>query len=384
MGERTIAVVTGTRAEYGLLRGSMAEIERRETLHLATIVTGMHLSPQYGNTITEIRDDGFEITRTVEMLVDSDTTAGMVKSLGLGMTGFADALSGVDPDIVLVLGDRIEAFAAGVAAAHMNVPVAHVHGGEALTGATIDDSLRHALTKFAHIHFPATEQSKERILGLGEPEWRVTVVGAPGLDRIRNEAYTPPEAIREDLGFDTDRPLALVVQHPVTTQPERAGTQMRQTLDAISDLDTQVALIEPNADAGGKRIADVIDATGSDSVRTFTSLPRRKYLGLLATADVLVGNSSSGIIEAPSVGTPVVDIGPRQDGRERAENVTSVPHDTGEIADAVASALHDDSVQASADSCSNPYDHGSVADHLVTRLESVTLDSSLLRKQMTY
>ena len=387
---RTITVVTGTRAEYGLLKSSMAEIERREGLELTVVATGMHLSQLHGNTVEEIRADGFEVTRTVDSLLESDTGRGMAKSLGLGIGGLAEALEAIGPDVVLVLGDRNEAFAAGVAAAHLNVPVAHVHGGDSMQGAAIDDSIRHALTKFAHVHFPATEQSAERILRLGEEEWRVTPVGAPGLDDVIAGEYDDPDETRAELGFDADRPLLLVVQHPVTTRPEEAGAQMRATLNAVSAFDAQIALVYPNADAGGKQMMEVVRThLGRDDAEprrfeTFENLPRRRYLGLLAAADAMVGNSSSGIIEAPSFDTPVVGVGPRQDGRERAENVESVPHDAAAIREAVDAALHDEAVRRRAAECDNPYDRGGAATRIVDRLESLELDDRLLEKRMTY
>ena len=383
MTDRTIAVVTGTRAEYGLLSTSMAEIQRRSGLDLAVIATGMHLSHQHGNTVEAIREDGFEVTHTVDALLESDTERGMAKSLGLGLLGLAERFADLDPDVVLVLGDRWEAFAAGVAGAHMNVPVAHVHGGDAMRGATIDDSIRHALTKFAHIHFPATENSKERILRLGEEEWRVTVVGAPGLDDVLTGEYGDPEATKADLGLT--RQLVLVVQHPVTTQPDRAGDQMRETLDAVASFDVDPVVIYPNADAGGKRIIETIeDHPAADRFESFENLERSRYLGLLEAADAVVGNSSSAIIEAPSLGTPVVDVGPRQAGRERAENVVSVPHDAGRIREAIDATLHDDEIRRRAESCENPYDRGGAARLIVDRLESITIDDALLRKRMTY
>jgi UDP-N-acetylglucosamine 2-epimerase (non-hydrolysing)/GDP/UDP-N,N'-diacetylbacillosamine 2-epimerase (hydrolysing) len=385
VSERTITVVTGTRAEYGLLKSSMAEIERREGLELAVIATGMHLSHQHGHTVEEIRKDGFEVTRTVDTLLESDTGRGMAKSLGLGISGLAEAIESVGSDVVLVLGDRNEAFAGGVAAAHLNVPVAHVHGGDSMAGATIDDSIRHALTKFAHVHFPATEQSAERVRKLGEEEWRVTPVGAPGIDDVIAGEYDDAETVRAELGFDADRPLLLVVQHPVTTHPERAGDQMRTTLDAVADFDAQVALVYPNADAGGKQMIEAIRThPASERVETFENLPRDQYLGLLDAADAMVGNSSSGIIEAPSFGTPVVDVGPRQDGRERVDNVESVPHETGAIREAIDAALHDEDLRERAEACENPYDRGGAATRIVDRLAALELDDRLLEKKLTY
>ncbi|MBX0288254.1 UDP-N-acetylglucosamine 2-epimerase (hydrolyzing) [Halomicroarcula sp. F28] len=383
---RTVGVVTGTRAEYGLLRGAMKRIEAHDELTLQVVVTGMHLSERHGRTVTEIEDDGFDIDRRVHMQVDGDSGRAMAKSLGVGLSGMADALADLDPDIVLVLGDRGEALAGGVAAAHMNLPVAHIHGGDAMEGAIIDDSIRHALTKFAHVHFPVSEQSAERIEKLGEEPWRITTVGAPGLDEIREAAVTAPETLYETYGLDPGRPLLLTVQHPVTTAPERAGEQMRATLDALAARErAQVVVIYPNADAGGGRMIDAIEShDAADRFHAFESLPRADYLGLLDAADALVGNSSSGIIEAPSFGLPVVDVGPRQTGRQRADNTLSVPHETQAIEAAIERCLTDESFQARARNCENPYDYGGAAERIVSRLAEIDLTDRLIEKRLTY
>jgi UDP-N-acetylglucosamine 2-epimerase (non-hydrolysing)/GDP/UDP-N,N'-diacetylbacillosamine 2-epimerase (hydrolysing) len=383
---RRIAVVTGTRAEYGLLESSMREIDARADLDLVTIVTGMHLSPRHGMTVDEIEADGFTVDDRVHMQVDGDTGLTMAKSLGLGLSGLAESFGRLDPDIVLVLGDRDEALAAGVAAAHMNVPVAHIHGGDSMDGAIIDDSIRHALTKFAHLHFPVSERSADRVEKLGEEPWRITTVGAPGLDDILADEYTAPDAVCERYDLDPTRPLALVVQHPVTTEAEAAGDQMRATLDALDSLDDlQVVLVYPNSDAGGQRAIDVIESHPvGERAFTTASLPRADFLGVMAAADVMVGNSSSGIIEAPSFGLPVVDVGPRQSGRQRAENVVSVPHETDAIARAVGHCLTDETFRDRAAACDNPYDYGGAGTRIVDRLAAVDIDDRLLRKRLTF
>lgn len=383
---RRIAVVTGTRAEYGLLESSMREIDARADLNLVTVVTGMHLSPRHGMTVDEIEADGFTVDDRVHMQVDGDTGLTMAKSLGLGLSGLAESFGRLDPDVVLVLGDRDEAFAAGVAAAHMHVPVAHVHGGDSMDGAIIDDSIRHALTKFAHLHFPVSERSAERVEDLGEEPWRITTVGAPGLDDILAGAYTAPNVVYERYGLEPNRPLTLVIQHPVTTEAEAAGDQMRATLDALDSLDDlQVVLVYPNSDAGGQRVIDVIESHPvGERAFTTASLPRADFLGVMAAADVMVGNSSSGIIEAPSFGLPVVDVGPRQSGRQRAENVVSVPHETDAITRAVGHCLTDETFRDRAAACDNPYDYGGAGTRIVDRLAAVDIDDRLLRKRLTF
>jgi UDP-N-acetylglucosamine 2-epimerase (non-hydrolysing)/GDP/UDP-N,N'-diacetylbacillosamine 2-epimerase (hydrolysing) len=363
----------------------MEHIRSHEALSLSTVVTGMHLSPQYGNTYTEIERVGFEIDRKVEMLFDSDSGLGMAKSLGVGISGMTEAFRDLDPDIVLVLGDRDEPFAAGVAAAHMQIPVAHIHGGDVMVGATIDDSLRHALTKFAHIHFPVSEQSAERIRRLGEEPSRITVSGAPGLDDILDGEYVPGEEACARLGIDSDRPLILLVQHPVTTQPTAAGDQMQATVDALEDIEAQVVLIYPNSDAGSNQMIDVIQTLPDcDDLFTFENLPRELYLGVMDAADVMVGNSSSGILEAPSFDLPVVDIGPREERRQRADNTVSVPHETDAIAEAIHTCLTDEEVQQRAKSSPNPYDYGGAGQRIAETLATVELGEGLLRKNITY
>jgi UDP-N-acetylglucosamine 2-epimerase (non-hydrolysing)/GDP/UDP-N,N'-diacetylbacillosamine 2-epimerase (hydrolysing) len=379
---RQVAVVTGTRAEYGLLKSPMRAIADHESLSLSVVATGMHLSPRHGETVEEIRADGFEVDREVLMQLDGDTGTAMAKSLGVGTMGLADAFDHIEPDLVLLLGDRGEALAAALAAAHMNVPVAHVHGGESMRGATIDDSIRHAITKFAHLHFPASESAADRIRKLGEEPWRVTTVGAPGLDAVLDGAYESPDAVRERYGLDGDRPLLLVVQHPVTTRPGRAGDQMAATLDAVESFDAQVVLVYPNSDAGGGRMIDEIESRSLDDARTFRNLPREEYLGVMAAADAMVGNSSSGIIEAPSFGLPVVDVGPRQTGRERAANTISTPHGTDAIREAIRRCLGDDEFRDRAAACENPYDRGGAGEGICERLASVELGERLLRKRL--
>lgn len=386
MTDRNVAVVTGTRAEYGLVRSSMHAIQNSGALSLTTIVTGMHLSPQFGSTVDEIRDDGFEVTRKVNMLLHGNNETTTAKSLGIGISGLAEAFHDCAPDIVLVAGDRNEVLAAGVTAANMNIPLAHIHGGDKTVGATIDNRIRHALTKFADLHFPASAESAERIRKLGEEEWRITTVGAPGLDRIVAGEYTSPD-VRKQFGFDPNEPIVVVLQHPVTTQPDRAGEHMQTTLNALADVgeNLQILHIHPNSDPGSEAICDTIASIEIDnSYHTVTNLPRSLFLGTLAAADALVGNSSCGIIEAPSFGLPVVDIGPRQESRERAENVVHVPHEQAAITAAVEDCLFDLATKEVAANCENPYYYGGAGETVTARLSDVSLGQNLLQKQITY
>lgn len=382
---RNILVLTGTRAEYGLLRSTMDAIREHDDLDLTVVATGMHLSPKHGFTVEDIRDDGFTVDREVLMQIEGDTGAAMAKSLGVGVIGLTDAFASLEPDVVLLLGDRDEALAGALAAAHMNIPVAHIHGGDSMHGAVIDDSIRHAITKFAHLHFPASELSAERIRKMGEEEWRITISGAPGLDDVLAGQYADPDEILDELDLDPSRPLFIVVQHPLTTQPERAGDQMGVTLNALATFDAQLAIIYPNSDAGGDRIIDEIESREfSQPVRTYRSLPRGEYLALMDAANVMVGNSSSGIIEAPSFGLPVVDIGPRQEGRERAENTISVTYDELEIQNAISRALDDEEFIHLANSCANPYDYGGAGERIATSLADFDDLNKVINKQLTF
>lgn len=385
MDEREILVLTGTRAEYGLLKSSMDAIKAHDELSLSVVATGMHLSPQHGKTVTDIRDDGFTVDREVLMLLEGDTGTAMAKSLGIGTASLADAFASLDPEILLLLGDRDEALAGALAASHMNIPVAHIHGGDSMHGAIIDDSIRHAITKFSHLHFPASELSASRIRKLGEEPDRITVCGAPGVDDILANDFVNPETFCNRYDIDTDSPLILMVQHPVTSQPEQAGQQAKKTIDAIDSVDAEVVIIYPNSDAGSYQIIDEIESRQFESnVRTFRNLPRREYLGLMATANVMVGNSSSGVLEAPSFNLPAVDVGTRQEGRERGDNTISVPHDTEAITHAIEQALTDETFRKQVREGSNPYDYGGAGTCISKRLATVEITDDLLRKRLTY
>lgn len=383
--KKNVLVLTGTRAEYGLLKSSMEAIDRHDRLTLSVVATGMHLSPQHGMTVSEIRDDGFTIDREVLMLLEGDTGTAMAKSLGIGTASMAEAFESLNPDILLLLGDRDEALAGALAAAHMNIPIAHIHGGDSMDGAVIDDSIRHSITKFAHLHFPASAKSAERIQNLGEEEWRITISGAPGLDDVLAGDYQDPQQVCDRYGLDPDQQLVLLVQHPVTTQPKQADEQMAATLDAIETFDVQTVIIYPNSDAGGDQMIEEIESRSFGSgIKTFQNLPRREYLGLMAAADLMIGNSSSGIIEAPSFDLPVVDIGPRQQGRERAENTVSVPHQMCAIQNAVEDCLNNQEMASLAVRCENPYDYEGAGMKICQRLSEVEITDTLLRKKLTY
>jgi UDP-N-acetylglucosamine 2-epimerase (non-hydrolysing)/GDP/UDP-N,N'-diacetylbacillosamine 2-epimerase (hydrolysing) len=340
---RRVCVVTGTRAEYGLLYWLMKEIEGDPALELQLIATGAHLSPEFGSTYRVIESDGFRIDAKVEMLLSSDSAVGSTKSLGLAVIGFADALDRLRPDVLVLLGDRIEVLAAAQAAMVAQIPIAHIHGGE-LTEGVIDEAIRHAVTKMSHLHFTAAEEYRERVLQLGEAPARVFNTGAVGVDNLSRLTLLTRAELEESLGFPLGpSPVLLCTYHPETLSGESPATAVAEVFRALDRIPgARVVMTKANADAGGREINQAIDeyaAARTDRVAAFTSLGQLRYLSLLRVADVVVGNSSSGIIEAPAAGTATVNIGERQRGRLAAPSIISCGGSEEEIVAAIARAL---------------------------------------------
>jgi GDP/UDP-N,N'-diacetylbacillosamine 2-epimerase (hydrolysing) len=380
---RKIAVVTGTRAEYGILKPVLEAIKAQDGLELALVVTGMHLSHEFGYTAAEIEKDGFKITARVDMMPENDTPAAMASSIGQGITGMVQAWTKLQPDIILVLGDRTEPLAATISGAYMNIPIAHIHGGD-ICG-NIDDSSRHAITKFAHIHFPATATSARRIIKMGEEKWRVHMVGSPSLDVILHEPLVNGNVLSKKLELDLTKPFILLTQHSVTSQSDDAASQMRETLEAVITFKRLTIITYPNSDAGGRRIIEVIKEYDKyPFIKAFPSLPRREYLSLMKLASVMVGNSSSGIVEAPSFGLPVVNIGIRQQDRERGANVIDVGHDKLEIIKAIKKALTDSVFIKEVKKCRSPYGDGKASPRIAKILSQIETTPALLQKKITY
>lgn len=349
------------------------------------VVTGMHLSHEFGYTIGEIEKDGFKIDARVDMMATDDSVAAMAKSVGQGIIGMAQAWERLKPDAIVVLGDRVEPLAAVISGAYMNIPIAHIHGGDATRGG-LDEYARHAITKLSNIHFPATEKSAERIIKMGEDKWRVHVVGSPALDTILHEPLIRPGIIAKKYCIDLDKPLILLVQHAVSTESDMAAEQIRETLEAIVEITESTIVIYPNSDAGGRRMIAVIDnyVKKYPFIRAFPSLPRREYLSLLKIAGVLVGNSSSGIIDAPSFGLPVVNIGTRQEGRERSCNVIDVDYRKEAIVKAVKKALTDSTFIEEVKKSKNPYGDGHAGIKIAKILSGIDKTPRLLQKKITY
>lgn len=380
---RKIAVITGTRAEYGLAKSILKSIQKHPKLELALIVTGMHLSTEFGYTVKEIKRDGFKIDATLGTLHSADTGAAMTQTIGSCILKLADTLEDMRPDILLVLTDLGHTLAGAIAGAYMNIPVAHLHGGD--VSGTVDESVRHAITKLSHVHFSATKKSAERIIKMGEEKWRVHVVGAPGLDVILNEKLIETKEIAKKYSLDLSKPIVLMVQHSVTTESDDSAKQIRETLNAIVELKHHTVLIYPNADAGGRRMIKAIkEYEKYQFIKTFKSLPRKDYLSLMKIASVMVGNSSSGIIEAPSFHLPVVNIGTREAGRERAGNVIDVDYNKNEIIKTVEKALYDEKFKEKVKKCKSPYGDGKAGERIAKVLSEIKINKNLLQKRMTY
>lgn len=381
---RRICVLTGTRAEYGLLKPIMTEIKNAVDLDLSIIVTGMHLSKEFGYSVNEITKDGFTITARVEMNPAEDTGFSMATSIGKGIIGISTALRKIKPDVLLILGDRIEALAGAIAAAYMNIPIAHIHGGDS-TRAGLDESARHAITKFAHIHFPATKKSAERIIKMGEDKRMVFVVGAPCLDVIKKQKFLTRKGVGKKFKIDLKKPLILLTQHSISIEPEEAEKQIIETLRAIQELAFRTIIIYPNSDAGGRKIIKQIKKYENlPFIQSYKNLSQKDYLNLLKYTSVMVGNSSSGIIESPAFKVPFVNIGKRQEERERADNVIDVNYDKNEIICAIKRALYDKDFMQNVKNCKNPYGDGKAAARIVKVLKKVEISSSLLQKKIAY
>ena len=377
---RTIGVVTTSRADYGIYLPVLRKIQQEPDFELHLIVAGMHLSPEFGPSVSLIEDDGFDIGDRVEMLLSSDTPEGIAKSMGLGTIGFAQSYARFSPDILLVLGDRFEMHAAAVAALPFKIPVAHIHGGEITEGA-IDDALRHSMTKLSHLHFVATEEYRDRVLQMGEEPWRVAVSGAPSLDSLHSMDLLQPQILATKYSLNLDPPPLVVTYHPVTLEYENTEWQVQELLSALDESEMPVIMTQPNADTRGRMVARMMVEYTQVNPRAqlVDNLGTRDYFSLMACAAAMVGNSSSGLIEAPSFGLPVVNIGTRQAGRVRSVNVIDTGNERREILQSIQKACRTE-FRASLVGLPNPYGDGHASEVIVKRLRDVPLDDSLIRK----
>ncbi len=378
---RKICVITGTRAEYGLLRWVMQGIKDDPELTLQIIATGMHLSPEFGLTYQAIEQDGFQIDRKVEMLTSSDTAVGIAKSMGLGMIGFADALYQLQPDIIVVLGDRFEIFAAVSAALVARIPVAHLHGGETTEGA-FDEALRHSITKMSHLHFVAADVYRQRVIQLGEQPERVFLVGGLGIDNIKRLSLLSKAELEKSLDFKLAAKNLLITFHPVTLETATAADQMQMLLLALKELeDTQLIFTFPNADTEGRTLIKMVEqfVAKHPNARAYTSLGQLRYLSCIAHVDGVIGNSSSGLIEVPSFKKGTINIGDRQRGRLQADSIINCEPTFASIRSALKQ-LYSLEFQEKLCRVINPYGEGGASIKILDILKHYKINE-ILKKQ---
>lgn len=384
---RKIAIMTSSRADYGILYPVIKAMQEHPGLDPTLLVTGTHLSRYHGYTIRGIKKDKFKIGATIDMhLNKGDSLENMAESFGYCVIGTAKALKKIKPDIVMVLGDRGEMLATAIAAAHMYIPIAHIHGGDTDHGSNIDESIRPAITKFSHLHFPATKESAQRIINLGEEPWRVHVVGSPSIDAIKSKKLLSKKELFRRLKFDPREPLVLTLQHSLMIESQQAAWQMEEIMQALKKLKQQTVIIYPNADTGGKMMIGVIEKYMRQKlpfIRVFKTLPHLEYLSILKYANVMLGNSSSGTIEAPSFKLPVVNPGLRESGRQMATNKIFVNHDRNDIYQGLLKAMFDKKFRNQAiKHCKNPYGDGKASERIVAVLSKIKLDRKLVYKEL--
>jgi UDP-hydrolysing UDP-N-acetyl-D-glucosamine 2-epimerase len=395
MTKRVVAVFTGNRAEYGLQFPILQAIDAHPDLDYRLIVSGAHLDDNFGRTLKEIEEDGYKVHAEVKIDMKEDTLYSTAQAIGSGVLSMSEVLDKLRPDLLTVYADRFEGFAAVIAGTQMNVPTAHVEGGDLTEGGALDDSVRHAMTKLSHLHFTTNRQATNRILAMGEEPWRVHTVGFPAIDLIKKNNFAKKEELQKRFGLDIMKPIVIFTQHSVTTEFDKAVDQIEPSLEAIKKLageGVQVVLTYPNNDAGGLRIIDRLNdftEPAHSNVQLHRSVGRYSYHGILALAMdpevrcCCVGNSSSGIKETPAFGCPTVNIGSRQAGRLRAENVLDVGYDTNDIYTAIIRCFEDKTFRNTCRNSENPYGLGDAGEKIAEVLSRVPLDRNLLRKRMT-
>lgn len=375
MKKRKIIYITGTRADFGLMSSILYEINNNPELDLSLIVTSMHLSKKHGYTIDLVKNSGLKIDGIIELFDErTNSNKEMACSLGKAIIDFTKSFERIKPEIIIVEGDRFEALAAAISGAFLNIAVVHVSGGD--VSKSIDNSIRHAITKFAHIHLPGTNKSAERLIKMGEAPWRVHMVGTP----INKNVCTKKE-LESLFKLDFSKPIILVIQHPVTTQSDKAAEQMKETMEAIKELNEQTIVIYPNTDAGGDEIITVIESYKSlNNLVAIPNVSSEKFMGLLKYSSVIVGNSSAGIVESSYFNTPCVNIGIRQEGRERAGNIIDANHKKKDIINAIKKALTIQFKENSIDN--NPYKFEGVEKRIVEILVNLKIDEKLFNKEL--
>jgi GDP/UDP-N,N'-diacetylbacillosamine 2-epimerase (hydrolysing) len=377
-----ICIITGTRAEYGLLYWTINEVKNHPDAQLSLLVTGMHLSPEFGNTYKLIEGDGFKIDGKVEMLLSSDTSVGISKSLGLGVIGFSELFDQINPDWILVLGDRFEILAAVISAMIARIPIAHCHGGESTEG-LIDEAIRHSITKMAHLHFTATDDFRKRVIQLGEQPDRVFNVGALGIENINRMELLDRNSFERAINFELTDLNFLVTFHPVTLEHQSSEMQFNQLLLALSNYnDAKIIFTRPNADHNGRIINSLIDnyvERNPERSKAFVSLGQLRYLSAIKHCQIIIGNSSSGLIEAPSFKKPTINIGDRQKGRLFADSVISCEAESKSITMAIELALSS-GFQEKLTTIQNPYGEGNSSQKIVDVILNTSTEEILKKK----
>tara|TARA_B100001059_G_C17776541_1_gene551616 strand:+ start:319 stop:1485 length:1167 start_codon:yes stop_codon:yes gene_type:complete len=384
--KKLIIGITGIRSEYDIMSSVYEEINKRESLDLKLIVTGAHLSKKYGETINEIKKDGYEIISIINSLQEENNLGSRVVGLGIQLQKIAIDLNNLQPDFLIVLGDREESMTAGLLAAYMNIPLIHIGGGDRVIG-NVDDQVRHAVTKLAHIHCVTNEESKKRVLRLGEQPFRVFNFGNPGLDRIVKTPNVQLNEIQELENFINyeNEPYILLIQHAISSETEKSKLQMKITLEAVKEMKIKTIVIYPNSDIGSEKIIDVIKEYDKiDFIKSIKNIPRLNFVNILRNTSCLLGNSSCGILEAPLLKIPVINIGNRQKGRLHSENVKFVDHNKQQIKDALSQAVYDKDYIRDIQSCTNPYGDGNSSEKIVNLIDSLIINDNLLIKDITY
>jgi GDP/UDP-N,N'-diacetylbacillosamine 2-epimerase (hydrolysing) len=385
-GKKLVLGVTGIRSEYDIMSSVFRAIADHPALDLQLVVTGAHLADAFGHTADEIRADGFVVADEIESLLNGDQASFRVKGLAIQLQGLVQTVARVKPDILLVLGDREESMTTALVGAYMNIPVAHIAGGDRVIG-NVDDQIRHAVTKLAHLHFVTNRESAQRILHLGEQPFRVFDVGNPGLDRLLEVPAISADELSRRLGFAiTDgEPLVMLIQHVISTEIDQAYEQMKTSLEAVREFGVKTVLSYPNSDAGGQQMIRAIREFESlPFLYAAKNIPRLEFVNLMRRASCLLGNSSAGILEAPLLKLPVINVGNRQRGRLHAENVEFVPHNKDRIIEALRQAIFDPEYRKTVAACANPYGDGHSSVRIADLLATTPLDDKLLIKDITY
>lgn len=378
---RKILLITGSRGEYGYIRPILKLIEATNSLNYEIVATNMHLLPEFGNSVQAFEDDGFKVKYSTLNTLAGYTPASMMKSLSLFGLSITDIIIQSKPDIILLAGDRGEQFMGAMAGAHLNIPVAHIQAGE-ISG-NVDGLTRHAIARYAHIHFAANEDAATRLLKTGEQSERIFNVGAPQLDEFANGHVTSVQSLQKMYNFDFKQKYILILQHSVTEEHIHAGDQMRITLEAIKKLSIPSILISPNSDAGTTSVQQVIEEFSNPLLKVHRNIKREDYAGFLSSASVIVGNSSSGLLEAPSFSLPCVNIGRRQHGRMQGQNVINCEHDIDKIMQSIKQATSK-SFRDSILGIENPYGDGRSSQRIIDILMDIKIDQKLLTKSLTY